>query len=102
MPQNILQINGRRDLKQKQKQTRRNNSTANSAEHSEGQPSLPSHCKITIIGDSMLRMLNPTRLHTNQNRSVSVKTFPGACLKDMKHYIQPTLESLSVYIVVHA
>ena len=83
--------------------TRTNNFTTYSVEHTDGQPSSPpSRCKITIVGDSTLRMLNPTRLRRNLKKSVSVKTFPGARLKDMKHYINPTLESLPECIVIHA
>ena len=77
-PQNIQPTNGKRDLKQKQKQIRTNNSTTNSAKHTDGQPraeeeqknhrqgslnqrqNLPRQRRsVTIVGDSMLKYLSP-------------------------------------------
>ena len=94
--------------KQKQKHTKRNDSTANCDDrddhhHPDNQPDIPSQRnKITIIGDSMLKMLNPTLLRKSLKRSIRIKTFPGARFKDMEHYIKPTLESSPDYLIIHA
>ena len=58
----------------------------------DGQPKRPVHCsKITIVGDSMLKYLNPTKLRQNLRKRVFIRTFPGAKATDMRHYVQPTL-----------
>ena len=94
--------------KQKQKYTKRNDSTANCDDrddhhHPDNQPDIPSQRnKITIIGDSMLKMLNPTLIRKSLKRRIRIKTFPGARFKDMEHYIKPTLESSPDYLVIHA
>ena len=56
---------------------------------------------VAIIGDSMLKYINPSKLRKNSNHSVRVRTFPGARIDDMKHYVKPTLASGPDYLVLH-
>ena len=39
----------------------------------------------------MLKYINPSRLRKSTKCNIQVKTFPGAQVSDMKHYIKPTL-----------
>ena len=59
------------------------------------------HSKIAIVGDSMLKYLNSTKLRQNLRKNVLVRTFPGAKVKDMKHYVQPTLSTPPETLVLH-
>jgi hypothetical protein len=49
----------------------------------------------------MIKMLNPSRLRRSIDRKTIVKTFPGASITDMKHYVKPTLEKNPELIVLH-
>jgi hypothetical protein len=46
-------------------------------------------------------MLNPSRLRRTIGRKTIVKTFPGASVSDMKHYVKPTLDKNPELIVLH-
>jgi predicted nucleic acid-binding Zn-ribbon protein len=56
---------------------------------------------IAILGDSMIKMIKPARLQRSTDRKIIVKTFPGAAVKDMNHYLKPTLEKNPEMIVLH-
>ena len=56
---------------------------------------------IAILGDSMIKMLKPSRLRRSIGKKTIVKTFPGASVADMKHYVKPTLEKNPELIVLH-
>ncbi|CAB4036106.1 Scavenger receptor cysteine-rich type 1 M130 [Paramuricea clavata] len=56
---------------------------------------------IAILGDSAIKMLNLSRLRRPIGRKTIVKTFPGASVTDMKHYVKPTLEKNPELIVLH-
>ena len=47
---------------------------------------------IAILDDSIIKMLKPSRLQRLIGKKTVVKTFPGASVADMKHYVKPTLE----------
>ena len=71
-------------------------------DNNDQQSKRPSHrSKITIVGDSMLKYLNPTKLRQNLRKIVLVRTFPGAKVMDMKHYVQPTLSTSPETLVLH-
>ena len=42
---------------------------------------------VGIMGDSMLKMLSPSKLRRSIGKKITIKTFPGATASDMKHYI---------------
>ena len=46
-------------------------------------------------------MIKPARLQRSTDRKIIVKTFPGAAVKDMNHYLKPTLEKNPEMIVLH-
>ena len=54
-----------------------------------------------ILGDSMVKMLQPTKLARSVGQRVQVKTFPGATIADMEHYVQPTLDKKPKLVVLH-
>ncbi len=56
---------------------------------------------IAILGDSMIKMIKLARLQRSTDRKIIVKTFPGAAVKDMNHYLKPTLEKNPEMIVLH-
>ena len=56
---------------------------------------------IAIIGDSMLKALNPSKLRRSTGKKISVKTFPGATTSDMNHYVKPTLDRNPELLVLH-
>ena len=47
-------------------------------------------------------MLQPTKLTRSVGQRVRVKTFPGATIADMEHYVQPTLHKKPKLVVLHA
>ena len=55
---------------------------------------------IAILGDSMIKMLKPSRLQRSIGKKTVVKTFPGASVADMKHYVKPTLEKNPELIII--
>jgi hypothetical protein len=57
--------------------------------------------KVAIVGDSMIKYVNPSKLRKSINQNVLVKTFPGAKVSDMLHYVKPTLKQAPDYLVLH-
>jgi hypothetical protein len=43
--------------------------------------------KVAIVGDSMIKYVNPSKLRKSIKQNVHVKTFPGAKVSDMHHYV---------------
>ena len=61
-----------------------------------------SKSKVVIIGYFMIKHLDPKRIQNGlQNRKVTIKTFPGARIDDMKHYAVPTLATKPNTLIVH-
>ena len=56
---------------------------------------------IVILGYSMLKHLNPRRIQQGIDQKVSVKTFPGAGVDEMTHYVKPTLQKKSKHVILH-
>ena len=56
---------------------------------------------IAIIGDSMLKALNPSKLRGSTGKKISVKTFPGSTTSDTNHYVKPTLDRNPDLLVLH-
>jgi hypothetical protein len=52
-----------------------------------------SKSKVVILGDSMIKHLNPRQLQNGVNHKIAIKTFPGAGIDDMVHYVKPTLST---------
>jgi predicted transcriptional regulator len=65
------------------------------------QPKLARHVDVAIVGDSMLKYVNPSKLRKSLKRNVNVKTFPGAKVVDMHHYVKPTLNNSPDYLIMH-
>jgi hypothetical protein len=56
---------------------------------------------VAILGDSMLKFINPSKLRKSSKRNVLVKTFPGAKVNDMKHYVKPTTDKTPDHLILH-
>ncbi|CAB3993771.1 Hypothetical predicted protein [Paramuricea clavata] len=55
-----------------------------------------------IVGDSILKHLNPRKIGTyGINGKANIKTFPGASIEDMLHYVKPTIEKQFDHIILH-
>ena len=57
--------------------------------------------KIAILGDSMIKGINSRKLQHGLKQKVIVKTFPGAHVADMTHYVKPTLASNPAEVILH-
>ncbi|CAB4045510.1 Scavenger receptor cysteine-rich type 1 M130, partial [Paramuricea clavata] len=53
---------------------------------------------IVILGDSIR---NPRRIQQGIDQKVSIKTFPGAGVDEMTHYVKPTLQKKPKHIILH-
>ena len=62
---------------------------------------LYAHYVYTILGDSMLKHLNTTKMRRNLKDKLTIKTFPGAKVEEIMHYVQPSLAPISDHVVVH-
>ncbi|CAB4020596.1 Hypothetical predicted protein [Paramuricea clavata] len=56
---------------------------------------------IVILVDSMLKHLNPRRIQQGIDQKISIKTFPGAGVDEMTHYVKPTLQEKPKHIILH-
>ena len=56
---------------------------------------------IAIIGDSMLKALNPSKLCHSTGKKILVKTFPGATTSETNHYDKPTLDRNPEHVLLH-
>ena len=60
----------------------------------------PTHTTV-IIGDSIIKGLRRDLLSRAAKRRVTVRSFPGATVGDMKDYLQPSLQLKPSEIVLH-
>ena len=57
---------------------------------------------VAIVGDSMLKHLNPTQLRrSTRSFNTQIKTFPGAKVSDMEYYVKPTLARTLDHLILH-
>ena len=56
---------------------------------------------VAILGDSMLKHLNPRKIQHGLDHKVTIKTFPGAGVDEMIHYVRPTLKKKPNHVVLH-
>ena len=86
-----------------------NHPTTSSSQHHDDSISLNGHKskspnhrpKVTIVGDLMFKLINPSILGKNFKQNVRVKVFPGARLDDMEYYIKPTISTAPECIIFH-
>ena len=57
--------------------------------------------RVTDLGNSMIKYINPTQLQSGVKPKIAVKTFPGARTAKMSHYAKPTLSTTSDEIILH-
>jgi hypothetical protein len=53
------------------------------------------------MGDSMLKFIDTRRLRNGTNKKLAVKTFPGAKVDDMIHYVKSTLMKHPKEVIIH-
>jgi hypothetical protein len=49
----------------------------------------------------MIKHSNPRQLQNGVNHKIAIKTFPGAGVDDMVHYVKPTLSTYPDDIILH-
>ena len=49
----------------------------------------------------MLKHLNPRRIQHGIDHKVTIKTFPGAGVDEMTHYVRPTLQKNPNHVILH-
>ena len=49
----------------------------------------------------MLKFINTRRLRNGTNKNIAIKTFPGAKIEDMTHYVKPTLKKNPKQLIIH-
>ena len=87
--------------KGKAKAKPQNPSTSNSPETASNGNAHDLNCVSTvIIGDSIISKVQGWRMSDNSNR-ISVKSFSGAKVEDMSHYIKPTLAHSPDNVILH-
>ena len=65
-----------------------------------GSASKPNRRNAVIVGDSVISRIEGWRLN-NETTRVSVKSFSGAKVEDMSHYIKPTLNHAPDEMIIH-
>ncbi|CAB4010786.1 Scavenger receptor cysteine-rich type 1 M130, partial [Paramuricea clavata] len=68
----------------------RNNNNNERAQDSRRSPRV-GQSRVAILGDSMLKQINARRIQQGMKHKIVVKTFAGAGIKEMNHYVKPTL-----------
>ena len=56
---------------------------------------------VAIVGDSMLKYINSGKLRKSLNQNLLIKTFPGANVADMQHYVKPTMAHAPECLILH-
>ena len=56
---------------------------------------------VAIIGDSMVKHLNPSKLRKGTKHNINVQTFSGANVADMRYYVKPTISRSPDYLLLH-
>jgi hypothetical protein len=57
--------------------------------------------RIAVLGDSMLKHINARRIQQGMKHKVVIKTFPGAGVEEMNHYVKPTLLTTPNKLILH-
>jgi hypothetical protein len=91
-----IKSNGKSDIKNRKGQDRQSNNRSNTQKTNAKSTKSP----VAILGDSMVKMLQPAKLSRSADKKVQVKTFPGATIADMEHYVQPTLRTKPRMVVL--
>ena len=66
------------------------------------QTSQPPRPNVAIVGDSMLKHINPAQLRrSTRNFTTQIRTFPGAKVSDMEYYVKPTLARAPDHLILH-
>ncbi len=57
--------------------------------------------RIAVLGDSMLKHINARRIQQGMKHKVVIKTFPGAGVEEMNHYVKPTILTTPNKLILH-
>ena len=60
-----------------------------------------SHVNVAIVGDSMLKYINSGKLRKSLNQNLLTKTFLGAKVADMQHYVKLTMAHAPECLILH-
>lgn len=101
-PENEWQTVDAKKKKKKNKTRRKKISEAQSNAHDDTENSTPANESTTLlIGDSMIKNIQGTRLGKAVGHRVVVKSFSGATTKAMKDYLKPNLELSPDQVILH-
>ena len=59
------------------------------------------HSNIAVLGDSMLKHLNPRSIQHDIDHKVTIKSFPGTGVEEMIPYVRPTLQKNPNHVILH-
>ncbi len=57
--------------------------------------------RIPFLGDSVLKHINARRIQQGMKHKVVIKTFSGAEVEEMNHYVKPTLLTIPNKLILH-
>ena len=101
-PENEWQTVDAKKRKKKNKTRRKKISEAQSNAYDDTENSTPANESTTLlIGDSMIKNIQGTRLGKAVGHRVVVKSFSGATTKAMKDYLKPNLELSPDQVILH-
>ena len=56
---------------------------------------------VAVIGDSMVKHLNPSKLRKGTKHNINVQTFSGANVADMRCFVKPAISRSPDYLLLH-
>ena len=56
---------------------------------------------VAVIGDSMVKHLNPSKLRKGTKHNINVQTFSGANVADMRYFVRPAISRSPDYLLLH-
>jgi outer membrane murein-binding lipoprotein Lpp len=85
----------------KQNQSQRKNSTQHRDNQTKQRTDHRNRPNVVIVGDSMIKHIEPAKLRQGLKSGVTFRTFAGAKTEDMKYYLQPTLKAKPSHLILH-
>ena len=74
----------------------------NSQNETKVKPAYEHHrVNVAVIGDSMVKHLNPSKLRKGTKHNINVQTFSGANVADMRYFVKPAISRSPDYMLLH-
>ena len=97
---NITSRKSRNNKRNRNRNTADNRNNNRNTENRNNNRSTDNRKTVAVVGDSMIKYIKGFKL-SNKSKKVVVKTFPGARVDCMKHYIRPTLDKKPDVMIIH-